>query len=220
MQRKIIGFGGPLFLLVLAGCAAHTEYTKPKTQPEAEQARPVAPGTVVVDRPRDVVWRQLLANAAKSNFSVSEVNPKTWTVQLRYTGDPKDYIDCGRVRSPVKTAKGEKIYEFSAAKAYQQYQLQSGGRLYVVDRRMNIDVRATVNLEAVGQTRTHGSLAARYSVTRDQSVTGSGKPFAVTDTVKFSGRETATFPNAPTNCHATGRLEDELLALLKQEPAH
>jgi hypothetical protein len=216
MRGKTTDFVYFLLLLLLAGCVAQTEYTKPGVSLPPPTPTPVTGNAVDIEKPRDVVWRQLLAAVANSRFITSDVILKSWTLQLRYIGDPKDYIDCGRVRSPVKTAQGEKVYEFSAAKAYQQYQLQSGGRLYVVDRRMNVDVRTTVTMEALTPTRTRVTLAPRYSVTRDQSVTGSGKPFAVTDTVKFAGQETATFPNAPTNCHATGQMEKELVALIKR----
>jgi hypothetical protein len=216
MQGKTTDFFSFVPLLLLAGCAAQTEYTKPDVQPPPPTPTSIAGNVVDIEQPRDAVWRQLLAAVVKSRFIASEATPKNWTVQLRYIGDPRDYIDCGRVRSPVKTAQGEKVYEFSAAKAYQQYQLQSGGRLYVVDRRMNVDVRTTVTMAALAANRTRITLAPRYSVTRDQSVTGSGKPFAVTDTVKFAGQETATFPNAPTNCHGTGQMEKELVALIKR----
>jgi hypothetical protein len=216
MQEKTTGFFYFVLLLLLVGCAAQIEYTKPQVQPAPPAPMPVTGNVVDIEKSRDAVWRQLLLAVANSRFIASDVIAKSWTLQLRYIGDPKDYIDCGRVRSPVKTAQGEKVYEFAAAKAYQQYQLQSGGRLYVVDRRMNVDVRTTVTMEAVTPTHTRVTLASRYSVTRDQSVTGSGKPFAVTDTVKFAGQETATFPNAPTNCHATGQMEKELVGLIKR----
>jgi hypothetical protein len=215
MKGKTTGRFCFLLLLLLAGCAAQTEYTKPGVQPPLPTPMQITGNVVDIEKPRDAVWRQLLAAVAKSRFIASDVISKSWTLQVRYIGDPRDYIDCGRVRSPVKTAQGEKVYEFSAAKAYQQYQLQSGGRLYVVDRRMNVDVRTTVTMEALTPTRTRVTFAPRYSVTRDQSVTGSGKPFAVTDTVKFAGQENATFPNAPTNCHATGQMEKDLVALIK-----
>jgi hypothetical protein len=55
---------------------------------------------VDIEKPRDAVWRQLLAAVANSRFITSDVILKSWTLQLRYIGDPKDYIDCGRVRSP------------------------------------------------------------------------------------------------------------------------
>lgn len=218
MQKKQIALCCSLLLLLLAGCAGPTEYTRPEVQPVPERTAPSGgPGApIVIDKPREAVWRQLMASAPNSNFVVVEASPKTWTLHLRYTGDPKDYIDCGRVRSPVKTAQGERVYDFAAAKAYQQYELQTGGRLYLVDRRMNIDARASVTLEALAQARTRASVATRYVVTRDQSVTGNGKPFALTDTIRFGGQENATFPNAPTNCHATGQFEGEVLGFAKR----
>ncbi|MBA2690324.1 MAG: hypothetical protein H0U63_05950 [Burkholderiales bacterium] len=212
----------PGIVLLLAGCATPTEYIRPDTgrptysTSDGGVARTIE-RSLVVDRPLGVVWRQLLSGVVKRSFVIEGVNPNTWTAQLRYTGDPKDYIDCGRVISKVKTAKGERNYDFPAAKAYQQYELQQDNKLYLVDRRMNLEARATVVLAAVNPSATRVNLETHYTVIRDQSVQGGGKPFGVTDKVSFGSADSATFPtNAPTKCQATGRLERDVFEAMRR----
>lgn len=216
-----IGLRAYLLIPALAaGCAARNEYVKP------EVAKPVyssgvsaraAGDPLVIQRTRSSVWRLLISGVGKTGFVVDGANQNTWTVQLRYTGDPKDYINCGRVISPVKTAKGERNYDFPAAKAYQQYELQQGTKLYLVDRRMNLEVRTDVVLEQAELSGTRIKLDPRYTVTRDQAVQGGGgKPFGVTDKVSFGSADGATFPTAATRCQATGGFERDVLELLKR----
>lgn len=210
-------------LAALVGCATPTEYkAPPETPPPNYSTGPThdkkgPPDPLTVDRSRPAAWRQVIAAVEKTSFVVEAANQNTWTLQLRYTGEPREYIDCGRVTSKVKTARGEHNYDFAAAKSYQQYELQKGDKLYLVDRRMNIDVRATLMLESVAPARTRAKLESTYTVTRDQAVQGGGsKPFSVVDKVTFAGTESATFPNAATRCRATGQFEADVVGLLRR----
>lgn len=213
-----------LLVVLLAGCAAQTQYTEPERPPSERptysvgRERDQKPGApILVDRPRSTLWRQVLSGADKAGLVIEGADTKTGAINVRYTGDPKDYIDCGRVVSKVSTAKGDRNYDFAAAKAYQQYELQKGDKLYLVDRRMHLDVNATLTLESPSPSQTRVSLDTRYTATRDQAVRGGGaKPFSVIDKVNFTSRSSATFPNAATKCFATGEFEKDLMDLVRR----
>ena len=212
----------PLLLCVLAGCASQNDYVAPETGKPTYSSgdaagRGVPNEPLVVDRARATLWRQLIAATEKTSFVVEGADQSTWTLRLRYTGEPREYIDCGRVTSKVKTAKGERNYDFAASKAYQQYELQRNDKLYLVDRRMNIDVRAMLVLESVAPAKTRVKLDSSYTVTRDQAVQGGGgQPFAMVDKINFKDSESATFPNAATKCRATGQFESDVMGLLRR----
>jgi hypothetical protein len=167
----------------------------------------------IVMKSRDNLWRSVTAALSQSRFAVTSVDYKTGVMQLRYAGDPRNYIDCGRVNSKV----GERTFDFPAASAYQQYQILSQGKIFNVDRRMNLEAQIALSIQALDTTRTSARADTRYGVTRDQYVTPTqgGAPFNASDSVNFMYNESATFPNAATRCTATLQLENELMQLVR-----
>ena len=202
-----------LGVALLAGCAGGPEYTRPPSPYRPAEAAGAGTRAAEVAASPDTVWRQVMDRLATSAFAYDGGDQKSGAIELRYTGDPRGYIECGMVESRVKTEQGEKVFRFPAASARQQYQLQSSGKTYRVDRRMSLEARATLRLDPAPRERTRASVRTNYAVTRDQSVQGAGKPIAVTDTIRFASGARGTFPNAPTACQATGVLEREILTL-------
>jgi hypothetical protein len=215
-----------LSLITLSACAqAPVRYTPAPTPAPVPATRTIppppsaAPETVtaanskIINKNRDNLWRSVSAVLAQSRFAVTSVDYKTGVMQLRYAGDPRNYIDCGRVNSKV----GERIFDFPAASAIQQYQILSQGKIFNVDRRMNLDAQIMLNLQALDATRTSVRVETRYGVNRDQYVTPTqgGAPFNAADSVSFMYNESATFPNAATRCTATMQLENELMQFIK-----
>ncbi|MES2354118.1 MAG: hypothetical protein V4568_06890 [Pseudomonadota bacterium] len=174
--------------------------------------------SAIIGHNQVVTFDRVISATQKSDFVLESTNRNTWMIQLRYTGDPKNYIDCGRIVSRVKTPKGEHKYEFPAAKAYQQYQIQRDDKLYFIDRRMALDISAVITFEVLSPSRTRVKVDTQYTATRDQSYQdSSGKPTGMTDRVTFGLRDaSATFSNAATKCRATGQFELDLLALAKR----
>jgi hypothetical protein len=167
----------------------------------------------IVNKNRDNLWRSVSSALSQSRFAVTSVDYKTGVMQLRYAGDPRNYIDCGRVNSKV----GERNFDFTAASAYQQYQILSQGKTFNVDRRMNLEAQIVLSLQPLDATRTSARVETRYGVKRDQYVTPTqgGAPFNASDSVSFMFNESATFPNAATRCTATLQLENELMQLVR-----
>jgi len=147
----------------------------------------------------------------------SRATPDPGTVQLRYSGDPAEFVDCGRVVSNVKTEQGERKYDFPASRAFMQYQIMTKGRLFQVERRMTLESVVTLRMKQVSAGRTRIDARSEYNLTRQQTATAAGytKPLVLSDSVHFRSGESALFPNAATRCESTGKLEISVLAGLR-----
>lgn len=215
-------------ILLLASCAqtpvkytpAPTPVPPTRTIPSPPSAVPetvTSANTKTVNKSRDNLWRSVSSALAQSRFAVTSVDYKSGAMQLRYAGDPRNYIDCGKVNAKVTLPTGDRVYEFPAAIASQQYQINNQGKIFNVDRRMTLEAQTVLSLQALDANSTATRIETRYGVTRDQFVTPTqgGAPFNASDSINFMYNESATFPNAATRCTATMKLENELMQLIK-----
>lgn len=211
-------------LFFLAACSIF----EPRPQPGPPPVKPPSPYVkpeieVVSDlerdvwRPKNAVWKKFMLAVSRTNFYIDHVDEAKGELQVHYSGDPQNYVDCGRVVSSVKLPEGEKNYDFAAASPYQQYQVLRKGKMYQVERRMGLTASVRMIFNEVEPEKTRILAASNYALTRDQSVVGgaNAKPLLLNDTISFNSGETGTFPNAQTKCQPTGKLESDLLGLLK-----
>lgn len=186
-----------------------TAYVKPDIEVISDLER-------VVWRPKSAVWKRFMVAVSRTPFFIDHVDETKGEFQVHYSGDPRNYIDCGRVTNTVKTPDGDKTVDFLAASPYQQYQIMRKDKLYQVERRMSLAVAVRMVFQPIEPEKTRVATASNFTVTRDQTVVGgSSKPQALTDTISFNTGETGVFPNAATRCQPTGKLEAEILELLK-----
>ena len=106
-------------LLFLAGCAGKLDYVRPSTAPGS------ANNTKIIDKPREAVWNSSVPELGKQFFVINNLDKSSGLINVSYNGDPEKYIDCGRVTSYVKNARGERTYDFPASKANQQYEVMN-----------------------------------------------------------------------------------------------
>jgi hypothetical protein len=207
-------------VLLMTACASQNEYIEPtvrKTEPSNNISNDITE-PVMVNASITSTWQKLSSAFSSRGIVIDKPDQASSIMTIRYSGDPKTYIDCGKVVSKVNTSKGEKTYDFAAAKAFQQYQIQQNGKNYLIDRRMILDIRTLLKLENIGPLKTKVTLdSSTYGATRDQLVRGGGaKPFGVTDKIDFGLKDGAKFQNAATYCRATGKFEAEVLAIIKR----
>lgn len=173
---------------------------------------------IVVPKAAEEVQRIVSSLAGTRGLGIEPRGPSdAGPVRMRYSGDPTDYVDCGRVVSSVKTEQGERRYDFPASAPFMQYQIMNKGRLFQVERRMTLEAVVTLKLKTISPGRTRVEARADYNLTRQQTATAAGyaKPLALSDSVHFRSGESAMFPNAATRCEPTGRLESSILAGLR-----
>ncbi len=218
-------------ILLLASCAQPpVKYTPapvpaaptrtiptPPPPPSAAAEVVTSANSKTVSKSRDTLWRSVSAALAQSRFTVTSVDYKSGVMNVRYAGDPRNYIDCGKVNAKVTLPTGERVQEFPAAIASQQYQINNQGKIFNVDRRMTLEAQTALSLQSLDANTTSARVDTRYGVTRDQFVTPTqgGAPFNASDSINFLYNQSATFPNAATRCTATMQLENELLQLIR-----
>ncbi len=211
-------------LLALAGCSMLESRPQPGPPPVTPPTTYVKPEIEVVsDLERDVwrskntTWKKFMLAISRTNFYIDRIDEAKGELQVRYSGHPQNYVDCGRVVNTVKLPGGDKTYQFAAASPYQQYQVMRDGKVFEVERRMGLTSSVRMVFDALEAGKTRVAVSTVYILTRDQSVVGgaNSQPLLLNDTISFNSGETGTFPHAKTKCQPTGKLEAELLSLLK-----
>jgi len=204
-----------LALLVLAGCAGKLDYVRPSAPPGS------ANNTKIIDKPREAVWNSSVPELGKQFFVINNLDKSSGLINVSYNGAPEKYIDCGRVTSYVKNARGERTYDFAGASAQQQYEVMDGNGLFYINRRLSLEGRVNLIFEEVTQNQTRVTANTRYVVQRQVTVTAAANniPQSGSDSISFnSGSSGAFAPNKngqATECVATGALEREILSAIK-----
>ena len=202
--------------LCVAACAGKVDYIRPTAS--------VSPSFNVktVERSRDAVWNASVPELGKQFFVINNLDKSSGLMNISYTGDPERYIDCGRITSYVKNAKGERTYDFAGAKAQQTYEIMNPSvGLFFIDRRMNLEGRVNLIFEEVGPNSTRVTANTRYVVTRTQTIRNAANniPQTGTDTISFNSGGGASFPahsqGQSVECVSTGALEREILSAIK-----
>jgi hypothetical protein len=210
MEQRV---GVAVLALFLGGClTGNFQYTAPQSVPVASNAR-------VVNQSVDDVWKTLIPALGSRFFVINNLDKSSGLVNVSYSGNPEQYIDCGHIDAWVDNVRGKRSYNFAAASPMQTYEVKSGTGLYVIERRMNLDGRINIILEALDVDRTRVTANTRYVVTRQMQ----GRridlaiPYSTSDTINFGSGQAADFPDrgsGAVRCEATGRLETAILDLL------
>jgi hypothetical protein len=201
-----------LIFTSLVGCAGRLEYIRPIGMPTLNNS-------VVINKSKDELWKQIVPMLGKQFFVINNLDKDSGIINISYSGDPEKYIDCGRLNSYVKNARGERTYNFPASKAYQEYEvmdMERGGGLFFVSRKMNLEGRMNIIVEEIDVNRSRVTTNTRYVLTKTlivRNVQGYSNTF--TDSISFNSGQEGTFPGSlGITCQATGRLEEEVLSLL------
>lgn len=202
-------------LLLLAGCAGKLDYVRPSTPPG------LANNTKIIDKQREAVWNSSVPELGKQFFVINNLDKSSGLINVSYNGDPEKYIDCGRVTSYVKNARGERTYDFPASRANQQYEVMNGNGLFFINRKLSLEGRVNLIFEEVNSNQTRVTANTRYVVARQLTVSSATNniPHSANDSISLNSGGSASFPtNATgqgTECVSTGALEREILSAIK-----
>lgn len=202
-----------LFAFVLTGCASNFTYTRPAGFQRLETSK-------ILEKPRDAVWDAAVPALGKQFFVINNMDKSSGFINLSYGGDPEAYVDCGRIVSYVKNARGERIYDFPAARASQNYErFIQGIYLFAIQRQMTLDGRMNLIFEDLGANSTRVSANTRYVVTRTVSARDpNGLVQNTTHSISFNSGSSGFFPmnqDGSVECVSTGKLENDVLSLFK-----
>ena len=172
--------------MILSACAGHVEYVRP-------QGLEAASNVKMIEKPRDQVWASSVPELGKRFFTINNLDKSSGLINVSYTGDPEQFVDCGIIKSFVKNARGERTYEFPGGKAQQIYEIMANGQLQFIDRRMSLEGRVNVIFEQEGPSRTKVTVNTRYVLTRTQTIsTLDGRTAQMSDTTAFNSGGNAT----------------------------
>lgn len=213
---SVFAVGVVVAAAALAGCAGHVSYVGPTAQAQ--------PGTnmVVIAKSRDAVWAAAVPELSKRFFVVNNLDKASGFINLSYSGDPEKYVDCGRVTSYVKNARGERTYDFAGSKAQETYETLNPNGLFFIDRRMSLEGRVNLVFEEVSATETRVTANTHYVVTRQSTIRSAANNGSASgsDNIAFNSGGRGAFPIAggqvvATECTPTGALEQDILTAFK-----
>ena len=217
-QLRAEFIGCYIFSLVIAltGCAGKHDYINPTSEAKLNNS-------IVIDRSKDEVWKELIPELGKHFFVINNLDKASGLINISYSGDPEAYIDCGRVVSYVQNLKGERTYDFPAARAQQTYEVMDGRGLWLISRNMTLEGRMNLVFEEMTPNQTRVTANTRYIVTRNmsQQLGGTTLPSIKTDTISINSGQSAGFANPDGSvrpiCLPNGKFEADVLALIKNQ---
>lgn len=235
--RALAGLLGGLALL-FGGCGdtPRTIESTVRYEPPLEHRIVVE---TVVDLPFDAAWDELIRRLSESSFRVAalEKASRFVLVEVHRSSDlaakanrPSRFVDCGRTtRTFAEGAETERFeYAVADSSAHRESDPMDGGyRVSEVERRVDLDARATLYLQPEGERRTRVTVKARYELAIE--VAGRAT-FVAADVEEASAEAVAFGPRTESirfttfqpgsdqrsgglTCRATGVLEHALIAL-------
>lgn len=200
--------------VALSGCApSAVSYMPPVRSYSSDTSK-------VIARSRDAVWSAAVPSLGKDFFVINNMDKASGLINVSYSGDPHDYVDCGHVRTSFDNASGHHEYAFDGSAKDAVYTLYKYPLLVNVHRQMDLDGRVNIIFETVSDTSTKITVNARYVVRRQVNARASnGQGGNQSDSVAFSSRGHGAFPvtdnNQQTECVPTGKLERDILSLIQ-----
>ncbi len=201
----------PVTLALLTGCSGKFLYTEPT---------PAKYDTSInINKPIEQVWAKLIPALSKSFFVVNNIDKQSGFINVSYSGDPEKYIDCGNIHYEVTNAAGSRTYDFPGARASARYETMNVNApipLWRHNRTMGLDGRINIVLEIAPESGTMITVNAKYVVAKSiNSVAASGQTNSMNETISFNSNGGTRFPQGQTYCVATGKMESDLLELIK-----
>lgn len=200
-----------IVIFVLYGCATgKIDYDPPIFNSPPEPS-------IIINKNINEVWKELIPALGKRFFVINNLDKETGFINISYNGDPRTFIDCGEITSTVVASGVKKTYKFKAAKAYHEYKAVNPlFNVVTVRRKMKLEGRINIIVEALNLSKTRATAITRYVVTKSWTARDvSGKFFeSGSKTIYFNTGQKAKFANIATTCCANGNLEKEILSLL------
>ena len=201
-----------LSFLLLSACAGELKFTPPAESYSLNNS-------TTVNKNKDEVWKTIVPQLGKSFFVINNLDKESGIINVSYSGNPENYVDCGRIYSYVKNARGERTYDFPASRGHQQYEVMEKGEYYTCDRKIDCEGRINVIVQEISSNETQISINIKYVLTKTARVSNAmGDSRTSTDTISFVSGQQGQFRGSGqysgTICKSNGRLEQEILSIL------
>lgn len=177
-------------------------YRPPERPPRGERSH-------YVEAPPEWLLDHVASHLRELGFRVEATNKNERRLIARYSGDPREFVDCGVVEMLIDGERSEPPKQYSANRPQTRtYRTSSGKRIGLL-REMQLDARLAVQIEGQGK-GSRVRTTAVYVLTKTVSrIYRGGEAGAVLDreVMSFESAEIGRFKKG-TSCVATGRLED------------
>lgn len=205
--------------LLLGACASsRISYGPPAT------SSPLVVRAVSLERPSTQVWETAIRELSRPPFRIDRADPRTGLIVAIYRGDPRRYVDCGRVEVEVTSPWGaSRRHAFAGASAQQPYEREVGTALPIVERAMDMEAQVTIVVQPTTADHTRASAFARYALMQiltRRDASGELEPPESTRVVFTTGEYARFAELGPEGllCAPTGTLEAEALGALAVRP--
>lgn len=178
------------------------------------------PRTHYVEAPPEWVLDRMAENLKRDGLSVAPREAGDRRLIALYSGDPREFVDCGVVEMLVEGRRERPPKTYSANRPETRtYRVVDGHRIGLL-REMRLDARLVVEVEPQGK-GTRVTSEAIYVLTKTTSrIYKGGQPGEALDheVMSFTSSEIGRFKKG-TSCVATGKLEDLPTQALKKVSA-
>jgi hypothetical protein len=186
-------------------------YLPPEREPRGERTRYVAENS-------DLVLQEIWAFLEEQGLGIETVDPEQRLIVVRYSGDPRPYLDCGKVQLLVddKPARPPRVY--SANKPQVRTARTIKGKRYGLLRQLRLDARLVIRIEPRGKGSRVFSQAFFVTTQELHRLRRGGVPDELVrrEVVSFRSHEAGRFPKG-TTCISNGKLEDLPLQRFRKE---
>lgn len=188
-------------LLPTAQAAESFAYRPPEREPKGERSR------FVRDTP-DSVLQQVWAYLEEQGLAIETIDPERRLVVARYGGDPRPYLDCGKVELLVDGRPADPPRIYSANKPEVRSARTVDGKRYGLLRRLRLDARLVVEVEPSGKGARARSSAVLVASKQVERLRKGGVPDELVrrEVISFRSDEVGRFAEG-TTCVSNGKLE-------------
>ena len=185
-----------------ASAADEFAYDPPQRSPRGERTR-------YVDEAPDIVLQELWTFLEEQGLAIETVDPQARLIVARYGGDPRPFIDCGKVETLVGGAAVDPPRVYSANKDEVRAARTVKGRRVGLLRELRLDGRVAVRVEPRGKGSRVYSLATFVATKSIHRLRKGGvrDDLIEREVISFQSDETGRFAKG-TECVSNGKLED------------
>lgn len=201
-------------VLLLTGCiTSHLDYAPP--------LRGVATSNFkVINKSRDAVWNVAVPKLGKLFFVINNLDKTSGLINISYTGDPMQYVDCGVIKVTTPRAVGDNTQTIPAAIASKTYYFTQPSGVTEYQRKLELDGRVNLIFEQVGENQTQVTVNSRYVLNRQVSgaILAGSYAGSQSDSISFNSGGSGQFASAngiSTVCLPTGKLEQDILSAME-----
>lgn len=209
----------PLFWALLVAAAPSAAgagresfaYAPPERAPRGGRTR-------YVDEPPAIVFSELQPFLEERGLSLETVDPVAGLLVARYSGDPRPYLDCGKVQALIDDKPMNPPRTYSANKPEIRSARTIRGKRYGLLRQMRLDARLVIQVEPRGEGSRLFSDAVYVTSQQLHRLRRGGVPDELVrrEVASFNSAETGRFAKG-TVCVSNGKLEDLPLQRFRKE---